>query len=336
MKNFITTDTLLNGWQTTPYYNDDNLPNDHTTFFNNLFDNKDPTKKPIRVKTKSVWGTVFLLQNKNKYVAKIQSYIDKKQLQMILDEINTTTLPNIDKVSIRCIGFNISDYTTEFLKSLGVKSDTKKPKRIAIIILDHVERGNPSVKSLSIYDYFVKTNFITIQKKPHKQIINSCPTPYHPLYKQLYKTLLAFYKITGRIHGDLHSDNIVVIYNKNTTNHDLFTGKSIIDVVIYDFGSIVKVSSQTFNQAKNLQCLDTILNLYKQNLNQYATKKPVLVYNKNFPKKKLDPQKMAYFRFNKNLINNDSKNGGVWHQFGFKPSKTKKTLKTHKIASVKF
>ena len=43
MTNFITKSSLLNGWQKTPYYKDDKLPDDHTNFFNNLFDNKNPT-----------------------------------------------------------------------------------------------------------------------------------------------------------------------------------------------------------------------------------------------------------------------------------------------------
>ncbi len=70
-------------------------------------------------------------------------------------------------------------------------------------VMDNLARGHADARVKTLYQY-------------------KGPKPW----KQLYKVLLDFYRITGGFHGDLHSNNIAVV-----------TRKGKVSVQVYDYGT---------------------------------------------------------------------------------------------------
>lgn len=78
------------------------------------------------------------------------------------------------------------------------------------------------------------------------------PPPFqHPIYVYLVVDLLNLYNRTGYFHGDLHSNNIIVIHNKRNI-HDIHF------IFSFDFGRSYKIKSKLlqgkFNSLSNAWC----------------------------------------------------------------------------------
>ena len=308
------------GWNKTVHYTNDNLPFYHDVFFNNLL----IEFTPRQIGNPSVFGMVYMLENSNRYIAKVQIYESERQLQTIVDELNTLCLPDIGKVGVRCIGFNLFDFDLSMCKlfsnKLKTDQDLKKYKtfpKISIAILDNFEKGNKREMSMTVgnyLDYFKKHDNKGVFK------MDACPVPYHPLYKMMYKTLRDFYKITKRVHGDLHNDNIAVVLKKTKKIEDIKSGKAIKRIMIFDYGATVKIIPN--KNIKDITCLKEILESFETN---YMAKTRVL----HFPKRPLvrvvttkNAIKNQPVRFNLGMLNLPKNQGGVWE--GFNMNKTKK------------
>ena len=90
------------------------------------------------------------------------------------------------------------------------------------------------------------------------------------IFPLLYKKLIKFYQITKGYHGDLHTENIVVLLDP--------ASKDVIDIIIFDYGAHVKLQKFTKRQTLS-EYLDNINHNFKtrKNLEFYNYKNNVML-----------------------------------------------------------
>lgn len=204
-----------------------------------------------RIIGKGVYGKIYdlLLGGRHKYVLKEQfigsryGRIDKGLLNTALNELYILSLSNIQYVSVYCYAYKI-DTTTQKV----------------YFVMDHWEEGNAANTSMTLSAYL------------NKHFTNECPAVNHPLYINLYITLLNMYKILKVAHGDLHVENIAIVFDGNSTK----TGNNIKRVIIFDFGASTVINS---NEVNKLNCLGDILKYSKS----YLKERYPLIKNERFP-----------------------------------------------------
>lgn len=119
-----------------------------------------------------------------------------------------------------------------------------------IYIMEHFKQ-NKNEEALSLRSYF----------KKYQERNNACPSKFHPVYKKFAASLKAFYK-SGYYHGDLHTNNVVVIIDI-TNGYDLNEVKA---VKLFDYGMTqrVKVNSKS--------CLGSMLSKIDSDFKKLKTK----------------------------------------------------------------
>jgi hypothetical protein len=93
-------------------------------------------------------------------------------------------------------------------------------------------------------------NFLTLASFTRKM----CPPTNHPIYTALKECLVKFYKITKGYHGDLHADNIAVVFNKDG---------SFKKIMIYDYGA-----HRPFKNNSSASCFEEYMNKINRNFKQ--------------------------------------------------------------------
>jgi len=96
-----------------------------------------------------------------------------------------------------------------------------------------------------------KSNLTSVSLYQYMKKLNACPSTEHPLYKKLFKTLFDFYKLTKGYHGDLHGQNIYVVY-------ELPYIDNVKSIKIIDYGAHVK-----FKNSNALAKCTTIRDIFK-------------------------------------------------------------------------
>jgi hypothetical protein len=135
------------------------------------------------------------------------------------NEIRIGKTKGIEKLGTRTLAYGISNY-------IGYH-----------VMTDVTYNKSKSMESVSLYEYMNR--------------LNACPSTEHPLYKKLFKTLFNFYKLTKGYHGDLHGQNIYVVY-------ELPYIDNVKSIKIIDYGAHVK-----FKNSKSLAKCKTISDIFK-------------------------------------------------------------------------
>lgn len=147
--------------------------------------NKNTLKKIQRLK--KMHNHVYVV-NQNEYVVKTVPLKDPEDLLAFYTEVRVGMTPGID-VQTR-------DY------AIVAKNKT------GYILMDHVERNQPTnVTSVTAEQYL--SHFVSSNKQMNAFV------------KKIKQRLTRFYKLTGRFHGDLHLDNIMVLLDKQNGFKDL-------------------------------------------------------------------------------------------------------------------
>lgn len=142
---------------------------------------------------------VFQVNQENKYVIKFVQLHDQNKLEEFLNEVTIGLLKNVSK-----FGVNVHAYTIDTHNMYG------------IYLMDHVTFG----KDINFATMWTFMNFVS--KTKHQ---------YETLIKLYYKTLVSFYSITKGFHGDLHENNVIVLYNDKLEP---------VEVKIIDYGMFLK------------------------------------------------------------------------------------------------
>lgn len=174
----------------------------------------------------SAFGRLYQLSDSNsknpyKYVLKIIQITDRDDMQMFIDEVETGSDRSASKWGTRIYSYTLFNPRIKSTQSLNdIHKDNQFPLT-GMYIMEHVMKGvKPSVTNkFSTIDSFMKKRF-----KNRSQVDIQ-------LMKHIRKTMIAFYKVP-KIHGDLHWNNILVVYKVNSSK--IVTVKRVI---IIDYGS---------------------------------------------------------------------------------------------------
>ena len=185
-----------------------------------------------RIGSPSAYGSVYSMNiNTNKLksstidnnlrsVVKYMTFNDQTDKNIFDNEIDIGSLQGIGKSGVKIY--------------LWYKTAT-----YGFYIMDHVTQGNKNVNFESLYTYL----------RHHRDYFSINVDYGNKFIKILKNTLLSFYKL-GIYHGDLHSNNIMVIFN-----HD----NLYVKFKIVDYGSVRKIRlpncpiKKTNTLAKTLQ-----------------------------------------------------------------------------------
>ena len=114
-----------------------------------------------------------------------------------LNEVLVGSIPGIEKIGVR-------------VHSHGTLSNRY------YIIMDHVEMGQSNVTHMTADRY-----------------VSKFPEQIQSFLRTLRKSLVQFYQLTGRFHGDLHFDNVMVILSHKK--------QSLKYIKIIDYGNTVPI-----------------------------------------------------------------------------------------------
>ena len=168
------------------------------------------TKLPVGKKiSKGTFGSVYKLGSDEKYVMKTmmfnRSENSEDKLKIFFNELRVGKNPRISEVGPRIYAWRIirdvEGYATE-----------------GQYIMDSFTGGNENLDSAILSN------------------LKLCPLPNDPIYTMLRKTITKFWKITKGYHGDLHTDNIAIVFNKKS--------KKIKKILIFDYGSHKKFKTR--------------------------------------------------------------------------------------------
>jgi hypothetical protein len=164
---------------------------------------------------------------------------DDDKTQIFLNEVRVGMTPGISRVGPRIYGFRIKFVGTQLVGSY---------------IMDDFVKGDTSVKSLLLYDYIQKYR----------------PGPNHVVFKKLKTTLRNFWLISKGYHGDLHTNNIAVVFKSRGT---------VVRVMIFDYGAHKRTKTK-FTRNMSLADMARIINA---NFARSELKSPATLYPEGVP-----------------------------------------------------
>ena len=154
------------------------------------------------------FGSIHKLGSNEKYVMKTMDFDNPGAgdlLKVFFNELSVGKNPKISQVGPRIYAWRIirdvEGYATE-----------------GQYIMDSFTGGNENLDSAILSN------------------LKLCPLPNDPIYTMLRKTITKFWKITKGFHGDLHTDNIAIVFNKKS--------KKIKKILIFDYGSHKKFKTR--------------------------------------------------------------------------------------------
>ena len=140
---------------------------------------------------------VFRVNDNNRYVLKVVPIRSAADELAFDTEVAVGETPGIERFGVRTRAWH------------------KKKNGYGVILMDHVEMGRKNVESMTAERYLQNN-------RANKDVF----------VKKLERCLTGFYNLTGRFHGDLHPDNVMVVINKKG-----------FEVRIIDYGSTVRIVS---------------------------------------------------------------------------------------------
>lgn len=152
----------------------------------------------------------------------VASFINEAHIGMKVDPNHAVRIHGYDIIDGIDQTSKLDAFLSKHTRSPKWKSKYHYTKKHdwGIYVMNHFKEGKDE-EALSLY------KFMNEYEKRYK----ACPGPRHPVYKKLNASLKAFYR-TGYYHGDLHTNNIVVIFDiKN--GYDMNEVKA---VKLFDYG----------------------------------------------------------------------------------------------------
>jgi len=171
-------------------------------------------------KVNTTYGSVYALGSDHKYVIKkMENVNDDDALKVFLNEVRVGMTPGIQRVGPRIYGYKVrptgDSFTCEY-------------------IMDDFTRGDPTLRSMLLREY----------------IDTYKPGPDHLVFKKLKTTLRNFWLISKGYHGDLHTNNIAVVFKP---------GGHPVRVMIFDYGSH-KRTKVKFTRNMSLNNMTRVIN----------------------------------------------------------------------------
>ena len=164
--------------------------------FNPKYMKRFPRSQIIGTPSKN--GVVRRVEYKGNPVKFVSKEIPKTKLSIFKKEIYVGQLPHVEKFGPRVVAYRILSDRCEY-------------------IMDNFIRGHKDLHVLTLDQYKKKIGIVPFM-----------------IWKMFYKSLLSFYKVTHGYHGDLHTNNIAIIFKKSKP----------IQVQIYDYGTWRPFTSQ--------------------------------------------------------------------------------------------
>jgi len=213
-----------------------------------------------QIGTASSFGKVYLLSDDNKYVLKEMDISTPSLRRIFENEVTIGATPGIIAVGPKIYAFLISP-------------NGKK----GAYIMDNFMKGHEGF-SMSLAQY----------AREHWR--NSCPLSSDLVIQDLKKKLSLFYRITKGYHGDLHSDNIQVIFDSQ--------GK-FKRVMIFDYGA-----HKLFKTNVSGKCFENIMNTIEKEFKNSYNKKFAMARTMSHPNNSVPMvlPKGQPFRSNANLF----------------------------------
>jgi hypothetical protein len=214
--------------------------------FDNVTHIQNPTKKKLGGDT--TFGKVEELSDK--YVMKTMAFSasrnDSDNLKIFLNEVKVGGTPGIEKVGPKIYAWRIF-------------RNAKGGATFGQYIMDSFTGGDPNLESAQLHEY------------SQRAFKNSCPTPSHPLVKMLKETITNFWRITKGYHGDLHTGNIAVVYNKDTLKPKR--------VIVFDYGSHKRFKEHVNNNT----CFEDFVSIINRQWKNTVKKKKYVGLVEKYP-----------------------------------------------------
>lgn len=245
----------------------------------------------------SAYGKVFQLldkksKNKFKYVLKAMYIPDKNELKMFEDEVYTGTRKDAAVWGTRIYAHTVVDPKSLSTQSIHFsKIDSRSFPLIGIYIMQHVMKGRKPSST---------QKFTTLEKFIRMPMHNSIEVR-EQLIKKLRYTLRMFYK-SPKIHGDLHHNNILIVYTINPNTNNV----AVKSVFIIDYGATYHFQG---NQLKTFSGKNKLSNIFYKQRNIITKNKQLFKYGGLVwpPKTKIKvynkTQGGQQLRLNKELLN---------------------------------
>ena len=182
-----------------------------------------------QIGTASAFGQVYLLGNDNKYVLKQMDISTPSRRRIFENEVTVGAIPGIVAVGPKIYAYMFSP-----------------SGRKGAYIMDNFMKGQEGY-SMSLAQY------------ANEYWRNSCPSSSDPIIIDLKSKLTNFYKITKGYHGDLHSDNIQVIFDSQG---------QFKRVMIFDYGA-----HKLFKANVSGKCFENIMNTIENEFKNSYNKK---------------------------------------------------------------
>jgi hypothetical protein len=153
-----------------------------------------------RIGSQSAFGIINIVGDQNRFVMKTMYLRTPSEHRIFVNELTVGMNP-----AIRIVGPKIYLWRQWYKDGL----------LIGQYIMDNFTKGRPGYFTMSLQDYAQKT-------------WDTCPGPNDKVVKLLKKRLTQFWKITKGYHGDLHTENIALLFNEAGDLKNLF---------IFDYGA---------------------------------------------------------------------------------------------------
>jgi len=152
----------------------------------------------------------------------VETFINEAQIGMKVDPNHAVRIHGYDIIDGIDQTSKIDAFLSKHTRSSKWKSKYHYTRKHdwGIYVMNHFKEGKDE-EALPLYKFM----------NEYEKRYQACPGPNHPVYKKLNASLKAFYR-TGYYHGDLHTNNIVVIFDiKN--GYDMNEVKA---VKLFDYG----------------------------------------------------------------------------------------------------
>ena len=244
-------------------------------------------QKLERIGKKSSYGDVYKIGTDNKYVLKIMVLNDDNDVVIFKNEVRVGSIDGIEAAGPKIYAYLYDD-------------------DIGVYIMDNILKGRKNHVLYSMYDYF--KNVFGGSKE--------CPSIRHIFYRKLRRTLIRFYNITKGYHGDLHTENIMVVLDSN---------KKLVDIRIIDYGS-----HRPFRNTSETTCLESLFDRINEEWITYDKKNKMTIHQGTLVKW---PHNGQPYRMNSQVLTSSVSNTFMQRLFKNK-SKYKKILED-KVSSTK-
>ena len=180
-----------------------------------------------RIGSQSAFGVINIVGDQNRFVMKTMYLRSPSDHRIFVNELTVGMNP-----AIKIVGPKIYLWRQWYKDGL----------LIGQYIMDNFTKGKPGYFTMSLQDYA-------------RKMWDTCPGKDDKVIKLLKKRLTQFWKITKGYHGDLHTENIALIFNQEGDLKNLY---------IFDYGAHKKFKNLRESNYQRYCFEDYIKTIQKQ------------------------------------------------------------------------